>query len=777
MAIAGIGNAQILQKQNNYGFEYKRMLPIVSQGLPADTFALDAYQRTFPHIAMKGANIYLWSPSANKWQAKSFGGGNLQEVTESGNKTTLPIYPKALGTNTITADTSSEADFTIVVFPDIQGMTYGQPAKLYTMFDWVVANKTTENIKAVLQLGDLTDRANIYEYVRVDSQFKRFDTANIPYQPVLGNHDYDGGEVSGARLTTKFNTYFGVNRFTPKAWFGGNYPAGSTDNYYIKLAVGKQKLLFLGLEFMPMDNTLAWAKRVCDSFPDWKVIVSTHAYLTAYGERSVDTSWGSGISYGTSAGNSGEEMWNNFIRKTENISVVLSAHFIDLSREGQPIWNRSTVLGDAGNVIHQVMVNYQRDGNGGNKWYNSWGNDGNGWFMKMRFSPSKGKIYNSYYSSWLNQQETRSDSFDLDVPHVQLNGNLGVSDGIYAKDIRASGSLYLDSLRRYAIPYIGLDHRVKDTINFELRNGSFVVPSISPANLVSTRIPYISSTGTLRDSSNFYFNGSLVTAPGLSASNLTNGRIPFTYGGKLIDTTRFTYDGNILKLTPGSSDDFLQLEGNSGQFIRQKITNLSAGAGAAAGIRMVNNAGNSVKLYMGSTDNGFAPNGALLSTGNGASLNISTSVGFVQIGRDESVNHKVTARFTNKGTVLIGDTATTDTLSKLQVTGNTKLKGAVYYKVSTPTDADYTVTETDYVISLPALTSTDRTITLPDPSLHLGRSLLFYNSMSTGSHEWIFSNPVQQYSVSTPSLYVVPPLASLEVISIGSKWVVKYYNH
>lgn len=114
----------------------------------------------------------------------------------------------------------------------------------------------------------------------------------------------------------------------------------------------------------------------------------------------------------------------------------------------------------------------------------------------------------------------------------------------------------------------------------------------------------------------------------------------------------------------------------------------------------------------------------------------------------------------------------------VRIKGSTRMQGAVYNNVVSATDADYTVTDSDYIITLPNITTTDREIFLPSAASHKGRSLLFYNNdLSTGLHEWIFNIGVKYYGDPAGVFQVMPPLSSLEIFSDGTYWIIKYYNH
>lgn len=430
-------------------------------------------------------------------------GQNLQQVTRRGNKTTDTAIIAANRTQRILSDTASEPDYEIEVFPDIQGMTNNAPSQMYGMFDWVVANKTAKNIKALLTLGDLTDGNTTLEFSRVDTAFDKIDPLDLPYIAVIGNHDY-ANPVSG-RNSTNFNTYVGESRYAAHSWKGNAFH-GKTENYYIKFDVGSAKYLAIGLEFLPTDTALQWAGRVLDSFPDRKAIILTHAYITYFGERSVDTSEYSTNFYSMTNDNTGQKMWDKLIRKHKNIFLVMNGHFINLTNglDGVGFTKRSTDMGDSGNIVHQIFVNYQRSGSSFNG-----PNAGQGYFMRMRFSPSTGKVYTSYYSSYLNQYDPLQDSFDLDQPGVEFQSTLAVRGAQVV-----NGKARFDST--IEISHFPRDRFVTTTYNGKLDTSSF---------LISDVVKY-AKNGLRKDADTVKF-GQALAATGDPAALTTNTEIPF----------------------------------------------------------------------------------------------------------------------------------------------------------------------------------------------------------------------------------------------------------
>ena len=294
------------------------------------------------------------------------------------------------------AGPNPDPDFTLVALPDTQYYTdeiRGAKVGMFTaQTQWVADNKVAENIKAVIGLGDIVDNGYASaEWQRADSAYRIVDRAAVPYAPVLGNHDYDDGDgldEKGNRAAVKnYNTYFGPSRFAGYSWYGGGYPAGSDENFYITFTSGTRTYLVIALEYYPRTNALQWAQKVVSDNPDKEVIITTHAYLNDDGTRLVKGGH-KGPPKGLTSDNynDAEEMWTKLVKRYKNIILVVSGHIC----QGISIMARRSDLGDNGNRVHQLLSDYQ------------WFTDGGSGYMRiMKFRPSKGTIEVSTYSPYL----------------------------------------------------------------------------------------------------------------------------------------------------------------------------------------------------------------------------------------------------------------------------------------------------------------------------------------------------------------------------------------
>ena len=263
---------------------------------------------------------------------------------------------------------SQNNNFTIVALPDTQYYSQLYPQTFTAQTQWIVNNASSLNVQAVLGLGDIVQTAtNTVEWQSADTSIKLLDNANIPYLLAIGNHDYsDSGSTSSRTAeTTNFNSYFGPSRYQKYSWYKGQYPSGSNENFYGVLSIGGKTYLFLMLEFYPRDSALAWANSVLTAYPSAEVIVVTHSnvYLDSTLVSRCDQL--NAAAYSVGADNNGDGLWNKFVSQHSNISLILSGHYAwtDSTAEGV---GRQTNLGVNGNIVNQMLSDYQEMTNGGN---------------------------------------------------------------------------------------------------------------------------------------------------------------------------------------------------------------------------------------------------------------------------------------------------------------------------------------------------------------------------------------------------------------------------
>lgn len=284
---------------------------------------------------------------------------------------------------------AQDGDFSIIALPDTQNEAQFFPSVLSAQTQWIAANRRDLNIQVVLGEGDIVnDFSAPQQQDSANDAFRVLDNAAVPYLLAIGNHDYDHADPKDGRPVTGFNRFFGPARYAGRAYYRGNFPAGSNENFFGVLNIGGKSFLFLMLEFMPRPESVSWAESVLQANPDKEVIVVTHSFTNVDGTR-VDLCDTDDMPPGNATG---DDLWR-VLRKYPNVIMVLSGHLTN----GQAA-HRSDIA-DNGNLVNEIFANYQTFPNGGD-----------GWLRILTFHPSANTISVQTYSPFLNRFKTDDDN-------------------------------------------------------------------------------------------------------------------------------------------------------------------------------------------------------------------------------------------------------------------------------------------------------------------------------------------------------------------------------
>jgi len=195
--------------------------------------------------------------------------------------------------------------------------------------NWILANKDTENIKAVLSMGDLQSCGSCNYQGGAVTQWT---TAASLYNPLrnqipivsstIGNHDYDSGDnityapydlVTNLRTElTRYNAAFPYSLWSTQGAFGGGFQPGQMENVYYRYNINGIYYLVFSLEFFPRDEVLVWVDNIISLHPNDTTIITTHAYLRPVPLRL------NGIQYGPVVNqNTAVDMWEKVLRNTK----------------------------------------------------------------------------------------------------------------------------------------------------------------------------------------------------------------------------------------------------------------------------------------------------------------------------------------------------------------------------------------------------------------------------------------------------------------------------
>jgi predicted phosphodiesterase len=290
--------------------------------------------------------------------------------------------------------------WSFIVLPDTQCYSESFPEVFVAQTEWIAQQRTARNIQFVVHLGDITNNNVHPEWMNARRAMDVLKRAGIPHLMVVGNHDLGPWGNGGAR-TSHFSDYF-IQR-------NARVP-GESENAFLTVTVGAAKFLILGLEFGPRDAVVEWANSVVARHPDHHAILVTHAYLYSDGTRydwaakARTQSWNpNGYGVGTIAEqrqagvNDGEALWQKLVSRHEQFLFTFNGHVLN-DGIGQ-LESR----GLNGNVVHQMLVNYQCGVTPDRK-------NGGGGFLRIVHVGADGRTvtmrdYSPFYDQWLTEPD------------------------------------------------------------------------------------------------------------------------------------------------------------------------------------------------------------------------------------------------------------------------------------------------------------------------------------------------------------------------------------
>ncbi len=171
--------------------------------------------------------------------------------------------------------------FTFAVVPDTQYLFdeyRGDSEPVTDAFDWIVANRASENVAFVAGLGDVTQDGTAAEVARADQAYRVLDRGGVPYSSPAGNHDINSS-TNDQRGDSPFLQAFGPQRYRRDPTFTGTSPDGY-NSYHVFHAAGRDWLV-LALDWRMSDAGFAWTQSVLDAHPRTPTILTTHELISA----------------------------------------------------------------------------------------------------------------------------------------------------------------------------------------------------------------------------------------------------------------------------------------------------------------------------------------------------------------------------------------------------------------------------------------------------------------------------------------------------------------
>jgi predicted MPP superfamily phosphohydrolase len=288
-------------------------------------------------------------------------------------------------------------DFTIVALPDTQFYSRDFPQIFQAQTDWIIANRTNQNIVYVAHLGDLVNDGDKkpQQWPAVTNALYRLESPaltglaeGIPYGVVPGNHDHLGG-------IKNYNTWFGPHHFAGRKYYGGHLGTNN-QNHYDRFSTGGMDFVVVYLDFNAANPDVdyaaldKWSREVLQANASRRALVVTHDLLAVTGDWDVH----------------GRAIYNN-LRDCTNVFLMLSGHNHGEARRTDTF---------AGHTIQTCLSDFQ-----------SYTNGGDGFLRLYQFSPGHSVIRVKTYSPWLDQFQTNAASqfeipYTMSVPAAPLAG-------------------------------------------------------------------------------------------------------------------------------------------------------------------------------------------------------------------------------------------------------------------------------------------------------------------------------------------------------------------
>ena len=297
------------------------------------------------------------------------------------------------------------------------------------MYAWIAEQKPD----FVMTLGDIIQHGASSEnelatgeWLVATEALGYLDAARIPHSDVKGNHctrqQYD-----------KYITY--------EKYFNAFINEGVTTicheetmlNSAHLFEISGVKYMIFALEYGPSESVLGWAGRLCEKYPEYNVIVTTHSYMGRDGNILGHEDPGDAIEgYGFTTG---EEDWDWFIDKYPNIIMVICGH---ISHDNVVV---SPKENSCGTTVAQILIDFQStdskvDGNVGMVNMFNFTEDGKTVFIET-YSTAQGLYYKSI------------DQIKLDLDVVEAENDYTPDYGTKSEEGTVSGynyALYGDTL-------------------------------------------------------------------------------------------------------------------------------------------------------------------------------------------------------------------------------------------------------------------------------------------------------------------------------------------
>ena len=300
----------------------------------------------------------------------------LQSLNQPSLKPTASPSPEPTCTPEPTAaptPTPEPTPFSLYWVSDTQVYAYRYPKVFNKVFAYMANTYQEQNALGVLMTGDIVDNRNEQRHWDNARSAIGLVQDKLPVWCVAGNHDVGADKA-------EYSTYLACGFCAAEE---GDLLYKDGVCWYDTFTAAGQDFLLLGIGWQSGADYLSWARGVLETYPDHRVILLVHSFLTDKG----------GLT-GT-----GKTLERELLSVYPSIRLVLCGH-----NDGSVRWAREY---EDGHRVNALLYNFQDDKK-----------HGLGYLRILTFDPADRSLHVTTYSPWFDdynyyKDETR-DTFTLE---------------------------------------------------------------------------------------------------------------------------------------------------------------------------------------------------------------------------------------------------------------------------------------------------------------------------------------------------------------------------
>ena len=363
----------------------------------------------------------------NLMAAYDLAGKNGAEVIEDISANNNDLTREWLFADEIIED---DYDYSMMVLGDTQALLYfrqcqdtadGANGSFNDLYDYIVANAADQKVQHIAHLGDITQKAGSDadvsdEWTYVKSNYEKLDTlyeeTGITYSVLAGNHDYQGGGITGYYDifgNTVDETSGEIVESAYAAQYEYAYDAMTALSTAHTFTAGGLNYLLVSISWLATAEEIAWADGIIAAHPYHNVIVMSHGYVNAKGNL---TSLSSYIDEAN-----GDYNWitalDTLVKKHSNVVLTLNGHHPTTAIEN------FISYGVNGNKITNLVIDPTYfDGEHKTATVPNF-SEGAGMIAYLRFSDGGKKVGLSWYSAINGQYYNSESAYSIELPVVK----------------------------------------------------------------------------------------------------------------------------------------------------------------------------------------------------------------------------------------------------------------------------------------------------------------------------------------------------------------------